>query len=323
LAQKKAVEAVWELTRPRDDFWAGEYRAALDRVVLLPKPKRFRRSFYVDKASGGQRLIVPAGEDLRLVQGVLANWIIKEFPPSSDYCYTGLGVLAAVKRHQRSKFAVVFDLKDAFDQVTAARITHWLQFYRPGVAEAVVTLIVDLLTINGRAPQGCVSTPYVFNLVARPLDQGLEIVREEFGLNGVTRYSDNVCLSSSRPFDFEALEGQVQRFVRGSGFAVSWSRRFADEPIVYLGTRIYDGRLSLAEEKYGEFCDRLLEAIQSPTPQIYRAQVTGIFNWAHRVCGAEIPMDLLELLARYFGKVGRTPQPLAAILAQKRMRRMF
>ena len=324
MAQKKLIKAVWELTKPVEYFLASRYRRALVYVFSVPKVVRFAQPFYVPKSGGRKRLIIPAEEDLRLVQGVLANWIVKTFPLGDDYCYLGRrGVLAAVRRHRRSGYALVVDLKDAFDSVTAEKIHHWLNFYLPKVGSEVIKCIVDFLTYQGRAPQGCVSTPYVYNLVTRPLDKGLELLLQQFGLSALTRYSDNICLSSEQPIDLNGLEDQVRRLVRGNGFELSWSHRFVEKPIIYLGTEIYRGQLGLAEEKYGEFLNRLLEAVLSPTPEIYRHQMTGTFNWTHHICGEEIPNDLLSLFARYFGKVGRTPKPLARILSQKKMRKMF
>lgn len=316
MLQKLAlVRAAWELTRPNSRPLASRYWEALNYVISVPKPVRYRPPFYVAKKSGRRRLIVPAEEELLFIQGILAGWIVQEFPSSDDYCYSGQGVLGAVKKHQGSRFAIVFDLKDAFDHITSKKITHWLRFYKHEVDKVVIGFIVDLLTFRGRAPQGCVSTPYVYNLVVRPLDQLLKLACDQFGLSAITRYSDNICFSSSSVFDFDSLEAQVRRCIRGNGFEISWFRRFADEPIIYLGTQIYQGQLSLEEEKYGEFHYRLLEAVKSPTPEVYRAQVTGIFNWAHHICGENIPEDLLGLLVRYFSKVGRTPKSLAEILA--------
>lgn len=311
------VAAVWELTKPKDKLRALGYKKALSFVISVPDRMAHYHPFYVPKDEG-RRLIFAAQRELQIVQGVLASWIVRSFPLGDDYCYLGGGgVLAAVQEHLQSSFGFVFDLKNAFESVRSRMISRRLKLYLPGRDEKVVDLIVDLLTVGGKARQGCISTPYVYNLVIKPLDDQLRLLLKQFRLAAYTRYSDNICFSSCQPIDFEELEGQVARFVRGNGFAISWSQRFEDEPVVYLGTQIYRGRLTLAEEKYGEFCYRLLEALGSPTLEIYRAQITGIFNWAHHICGENIPEDLLDLLARYFGKVGKTPASLGEILARR------
>lgn len=307
---------IWELTKPPKESLANTYFSVLYRVLLLPEEKRYQTPFPTPKKSGGYRTIYPAGEELRFVQWVLSQWL-KKFPLGQDYCYlSGGGVLQAVKRHLGATSALVFDLKNAFEHVTANQIVHILQGYNPNVNGLVLDQIARLLTYQGLVRQGCCSSLYAYNLVIKPLDEQLCQLVQPYYLQALTRYSDNICLSSQASLDFDALEAIVKRLVAENGFEISWMERYQNR-IVYLGTEIRGNRISLAEGKYSEFCDRLEEALASHLPKVYLPEIRGIYNWIHHICGEEIPEDLLHLLVRYFQKVRQIPPSLSNLLARR------
>lgn len=322
MPKQSVVERVWRLTRPVDPRMAELYRQHLEKLWKTGRSEWFLRSFSVKKPHGGTRLIVPAGESLRFVQGVLAEWIVRSLPRSADYCYTGRSVIAAVRKHQNHGFAVTFDLHNAFESVTKSMVTNWLRFYLPEVDQNVIDFLAELLTFAEHLPQGCVSSPYVFNLVLRGLDLDFAVLCKKGGLT-YTRYADNVCISGPVPFDFKSWEDQVGRLVRGSGFGLSAWETFFGEPIVFLGTSIDGETISLAEEKYGLLLNRLWDAVESSLPELQRQVVLGITNWVFQVCWPRIPNDLLDFLERYFLKVGRPPQKLSKVLAERQMSRML
>lgn len=318
MVKEKIVEQVWKLTRPADDFWAGEYWVALKKVVPLPPRKRYRKAFPRRKPRGGHRLIRPARKQLGRVQYFLAKWLKENFPRSSDFCYNGLRVKPAAEVHLTSKHALVVDLFEAFNFVTAKKLKCWLKFWlkvhSQDVPEEVLDLIIDLLTFEGRAPQGCVSTPYCFNLVMEPLDHQLLLVAKKRGLK-FTRYSDNLCFSAARWFDFDELKELVSKKIHDYGFKVGWTERY-EGAIQYLGVCIHDGKLDVVEGKLEEFREELRAMRDSPAPGAHYHEACGIWSWLRQIYGKKIPKDLLKLLGEYFAKVG-TLKPLAGILAEK------
>jgi len=327
MEKSEVLKIVWELTRPSNLILAQRYLKALDIVVSTPK-RQLYNCFPAPKKNGGNRIIYAAGKDLRIIQSILAYWVVGHFPLGDDYCYhRGRGVFASVKKHQQSKFALVFDLKNAFESITASMIEKRLKacFLEAGiqVEEEAIAFIIDLLTVNGRTRQGCVSSPIIYNFVIKPLDEELGSLKNRLGSLVLTRYSDNICFSSAERIDFVRLEREISRIVKDYGFSLSWFKKFEGQPIVYLGTRIWRGKLALAPDKHLDFYDKILEALQSPTPSIYRYQITGILNWAYLVCGEDIPDDLASLFYRYFAKVGRTPKKLAEILSKRQQKKMI
>lgn len=304
IAEPSTAMQLWELTRPTDPRYAALYLELLQKTVEIPKIERFENPFLRPKKSGGSRKIVPAAEPLRTVQYFLSSWIRNNLPQGQDYCYTGLGVKAALEAHRQNSYALVCDLKDAFNQVTAEKITNWFGFYKPQLKGEPMNLMVDLLTFKGHAPQGCVSTAYAYNVVVSEMDHHLGITAPQLGVDNWTRYSDNLCFSAKGEFDIGALEAQVKRVAKGFGFQLSWAKPYAGK-IEYLGAAIENGKIRITDDKAGEFLDRVYQMLESDEPRLHFHQALGILNWAKNISGPNVHEQLLTALNTYFRNIGR------------------
>lgn len=304
IAEPSAVMQLWELTRPNDSRYAAFYLALLQKTVEIPKIERFENPFTRPKKSGGSRKIVPAKEPLRTVQYFLSHWIRNNLPQGQDYCYTGLGVKAALEAHRQNSHALVCDLKDAFDQITKEKINNWFGFYKPQLKGEPLSLMINLLTFEDHAPQGCVSTAPAYNVVVAEMDRHLGIVAFQLGVDNWTRYSDNLCFSAKGKFDIAALEAQVKRVAVGFGFQLSWAKPYAGK-IEYLGAAIFDGKIRITDEKAGEFLDRIYQMLESAEPESHFRKALGILNWAKNISGPNVHEQLLTTLNTYFRAIGR------------------
>lgn len=312
LTQSSAVRQLWELTRPNNPQQAANYLELLYETVAIPKQERFEQSFLRPKKSGGSRKIVPAAEPLRAVQYFMSRWICDNLPQGEDYCYTGLGVKRALQAHQENSYALVCDLKDAFDQVTTKKIKNWFGFYRPYLRGETLDLMVDLLTFEGRAPQGCVSTAYAYNVVVAAMDRHLDIASGQIGVGNWTRYSDNICFSAKNKFDFGKLEDQVKRITEGFGFQLSWVKPYVGN-IEYLGARINDGKIRIQDDKAGEFLERIYQMMESGQPESHYRKAMGILNWAKHICGPDVQEEIISVMHSYFRQIGK-PQTIETIM---------
>lgn len=297
MKKEDLVGAVWELTRPADEQRARKYLEALEYLISVPKVVWFQPPFHTTRK---RRLIVPVSEELRIVQWVLADWIWCHFRLGDDYCRCGKhGVFEAVKKHQRSNHALVFDLRNAYESVTATMIFEFMVSHLPGINEEVIKRIVEFLTHRGRLRQGFPCAPIVYNMIITALDEELERIRIEFGADTRTRYVDDICFSKRGWLDLRGLENRVRKAVAAHGFGISKLQRVANKPFVYLGIQIYQGDLSLAPEKYQEFCERIAEATTSAKPRTHRRHIAGTLGWARQVYGDSIPEDLQKLFDTY------------------------
>ncbi len=317
------IQKVWLLTKGDSSKKANLYLEDLNYVLALSKKDRFRRSFTVKKSNGTARVIVPAIDALMRVQQCLTQWLLNEFPPSIDYCYTGKSVMSAVKVHKLSKYAVVLDIKGAFDRITKSKLLFTLQRRMPAQPVNVLNVICDLLTYpvffsepnrpnQETTPQGCVSTPYVFNIVFGYTDTKLQMALKPYPNLHYTRYADNLCISSIYPFDLLRIFKNLASILEADGFDLSWHILCNNEPIPYLGTHIFNGNISLDPDKATQYVSILYEALDSPTPKIYYRQILGIYNWSQQVYSKNIPVEYLSLFTTYFRKIKRIPNSLMA-----------
>lgn len=304
-AEPSGVREFWEMTRPNNPQRAALYLDLLHATLAIPKEQRFEKSFQRPKKSGrGARTITPAAEPLRSTQYFLANWIRDNLPQGQDYCYTGRQVNMALGVHSKNSYALVCDLKDAFDQVTEEKISNWFRFYNPRLSGEPLEHMVDLLTYKGRAPQGCRSTAFAYNVVVAEMDRHLELIAPNLGVENWTRYSDNICFSAKNGFDNKALEAQVTRVTKGFGFELSWARPYVGN-IEYLGARIQNGKIFIPDEKVGEFADKIFDWLESGDPKTYYYQALGILTWARGLSGPNVNRYLLETLNTYFREIGK------------------
>lgn len=304
-SESSAARQLWEITKPQDARDAAHYYEVLNATIAVQKPLRFETSFERPKKSGrGTRKITPAAEPLRTTQYYLANWIRDNLPQGQDYCYTGRRVNAALDVHRDSNYALVVDLKDAFDQVTDKKIKNWFSYYDERLRGEPVELITDLLTFQGKAPQGCRSTAFAYNVTVAEMDHHLDVVAGALGVDNWTRYSDNICFSSKEEFDTQALEEQTRRITKGFGFDLSWSKP-QEGSIEYLGAKIEGGNIYIPDEKAGEFLDRIYDWLESDDPVKHYRQALGIMVWARELSGPNVNQMLLEALAAYFRKIGK------------------
>ena len=328
---------IWSMaenTTPSFDKELVRYRNTISRLVSLAERERYLKPFYVKKKSGGKRRIVPATKDLVYVQSILASWFVKTFGGSADYCYTGKGIIPAIKPHQGAKTALVVDLKDAFDHVTKEKIYKLLERRFRKMSKEVRLLIATLLTYEGTTPQGCVSTPYVFNAVVDPMDKDLLAILGNFPLRAYTRYADNMCFSFDKPVNLWAVDRAVAKIISMHDFQVSWSAGFEHMPISYLGTHVYEDRLELDPDKLDAYVLLLNEALSSPTPEVYRKQILGILTWVSQVYKTTNPEKLspedraklayfIGLFQQDFGKGRGTPELLERLVTSFHNSRMF
>lgn len=328
----KVVERVWRLTKlPNDE--SSFYLEVLRQVFALPEHERYRKPFQVEKGSGGTRQIVPAGTSLGYVHWILSEWMQKAFPATVDYCYhpgRPSGVKAAVSVHQGADGAIVLDLKDAFNQVTFDRIMDSFEHHLHGVEESVLRAIASLLTYQGTAPQGCGSTPRVYNIVVAPIDK--EFVRlkkehDELCIFALSRYVDNICVSVVKDPKKTTSEKWLSHLnlvleksravIEKEGFEISWTSLFEQPPFEFLGTRIFPDSFDLDQAKYLEFSQRIIHASASDNPQIYYKHILGIYSWARQIYGSDMPLELIELFAHYFHEVRKTPKSLPDVWARQ------
>ena len=163
-------------------------------------------------------------------------------------------------------------------------------------------ILVGLLTLQDRLPQGAPTSPAIADLVLRPVDEQVHAAAQRLGVR-VTRYVDDFAFSGPSRDGLLKLRAVIERELRTVGLAVNHSkdtlagrgRRQVVHGLVVNG--FADGRLSIPKE-YRKALER----------DIFRAGVFGI-NRDH----AESLRGQVRYVGRHHPRIARR---LAAMLTR-------
>lgn len=109
-----------------------------------------------------------------------------------------------------------FDLADAFPSVSHRWVDRVTSEIFPMLSAPSRAVLVNLLCFRGRLDQGYPTSPVVFNLALRPLDERLQAYCEPRGIT-YTRYADDFTFSAARPFSTQERR-ELVRIAAGRPF---------------------------------------------------------------------------------------------------------
>ena len=177
-------------------------------------------------------------------------------------------------------------MADFFNQVTSQLVGDL--FRRMRFDARLVEILVGLLTLRGRLPQGAPTSSAIADLVLKPVDEQVHAAAQRLGVR-VTRYVDDFAFSGLTRDGLPKLRAVIGRELRTVGLAANHSkdtltgrgRRQVVHGLVVNGSA--DGRLSIPKE-YRKALER----------DIYRANVFGI-NRDHAESLPSLPTTMRHL----------------------------
>ena len=229
------------------------------RLVMDEQGRWYHRLFTVPKSDGGLRTI----SDLRSVNAV--------FPVPPTFSHPS--ILSLILQGSRTSYATKVDFRSAF--------------YQPRVSEDLARKFSFVFSASGTErlaeytslPMGFSWSPYLFDLILKPLD----ILLRSLGLR-FTRYVDDIALLADSP---ERLSEDLTILVETCtevGWKLNLSKTYlvAATVFVFLGVRISlrDSAASWSSKKrvkIGQACRQLLDA-GTYTSEALRS-LTGRLSW--------------------------------------------
>ena len=176
------------------------------RKIIVNKEEHYIR-FKIPKKSGKFRNILAPDDDLKALQEIvlknflyrfnphpIAHGFVKEHSPKTN-----------AELHLGAKIIICMDIKDFFPSIKIDRVKRLLDYLLPkGVDNDLpgnlprnefIDLISELVTFNGRLPQGAPTSPAISNLASLGMDKELKTLESTYGCV-VTRYCDDISVSS-------------------------------------------------------------------------------------------------------------------------------
>jgi len=169
------------------------------------------------------RIVLSANPELKEIQRLLNRKIFRYIGISkaAHGFVPGRSFETFLLPHKNSVEFLNLDFKDAFNQVKIEDVFEFLnEFLNDSDLAKVIALLV---TFNGEVPQGVASSPYLFNIACRQLDNDIINVAETYDLK-YTRYGDDICLSSENEIDLKQFEELMIGIVEGHGFMINFQK---------------------------------------------------------------------------------------------------
>jgi RNA-directed DNA polymerase len=210
------------------------------------------RSFNIRKRSGGLRRILVPEPALMRVQRWIAYHILRCVPAHDrSYAFSlGSSIFKCAEQHCGARWLVKMDIADFFGSTTEIQVFR--AFVALGYGRLVALELARICTYRptkslryrhaswrawpreggvkayeqeflGRLPQGAPSSPMLANLTMQSIDSALTAYGKAHGLT-YTRYSDDLCFSTSGEFDrgrARALVGEVTRVLASQGLELN------------------------------------------------------------------------------------------------------
>lgn len=206
------------------------------------------RVYQKKKRSGGFRTIRAPQKALRKVQKAIKLTLLDDLEVSGiAHAYiAGRGIDSNASPHLQSCSMVEFDLESAYDSVSMHNfISLGVNF--PYCKELLgklcfdsrlVMLVMEFIDYyhnHWLLPQGAVTSPQLFNLFCRPLDEKLIHFASNVG-GVVTRYADNIYFSWPDEVLPKKIEHAVERIITRCGFTLNAGKTRIQNRANRLGT---------------------------------------------------------------------------------------
>ena len=185
------------------------------RMVSNPKTRNYR--VYVQRQGRKKRLIEAPKTILKRIQRSLLDSIFSHEHSSTwshGFC-PGRSIFSHAVLHTRKNVVVTMDIKDFFPSVNSEKIRPILRRFFTDESELELTM--QLVTRNGRLPQGAPTSPHLANLVFSSID---EAIARSLGTRwAYSRYADDLAFSGDDPAGM--LIDTVSEIALRNGFCIA------------------------------------------------------------------------------------------------------
>ena len=154
------------------------------------------RSFSLPKKNGKSRIILDPNPMMRHLQRWIQNRILSRTkPPSCTHGFVkGRSILTNSKPHIGKKVIIRLDIEEFFPSIKYQTIRN--VFQRIGYPYGVAVFLANICVVNGRLPQGAITSPTLSNLVCVKLDERFSGLSKKLSFK-YTRYADDLIFSSN------------------------------------------------------------------------------------------------------------------------------
>lgn len=277
------------------------------------------KTVFVRKKSGGKRELNIPSKLLKKIQRKINKRILCDFPIANNvYGFSGGSILDAVRPHLGAKSILCVDIKNAFPNVSSLMIFNMLTkgreikyaelmgaqsslwygpyhkaivYFKPGyMSWYAARMTMQLTTFKNQLPQGAPTSPKLFDIFCRPLDEKLLEFAQKVG-GTYTRYADNIFFSMQEEIFPKPIKNAISHRMRKDGLVVPHkfkTGKIGKESFRILGLNIIDNKINNTRDFKKALrlsihhINWLLEHGMKETPQFEKAwqKLRGQMNFA-------------------------------------------
>lgn len=182
----------------------------------------YYRKFFVFKKSGdGKRLINEPLPNLKKIQYWILHNILSnlKISPYAKAYVPNRGLKQNLRFHLKQKKILNLDIKDFFPSISQYQVVNI--FEDLGYSQTLSKCLAKLCLLNDSLPQGAPTSPYISNLIMKPLDEEISTFARNQNVN-YTRYADDMTFSGD--FDESLIVNYVTNIVSKNGFVINTNK---------------------------------------------------------------------------------------------------
>ncbi|MCM3037517.1 reverse transcriptase family protein [Bacillus pumilus] len=182
-------------------------RGSTTNFLDILEEEEISKAYYtriISKKNGKKRILncINNGHILYKLQGNLKRNFFDYIPLSSHaYGYVkGKSYYDYLEQHVGNEIFLKLDIRDFFDSIKENKLREVLGYYVDDIKVkeklTLIDFIIKVVTVDGKLPQGAVTSPVLSNILFRHLDIRISRYCKKFGIT-YTRYVDDILFSSS------------------------------------------------------------------------------------------------------------------------------
>ncbi|WP_096187066.1 reverse transcriptase family protein [Evansella halocellulosilytica] len=210
----------------------------------IPKKNGFRTINCLEKNSALSKI----------QQSIRLNFLNKVSIPNYVYGFvSGQSYSDYLKPHVRQKYFLRLDIKNFFENITSQTIESVFSYYfrlnTNTNNDEELQFFIDLVTLNGKLPQGAITSPTISNIVFRQLDIRINKYCKKFNIN-YSRYADDLLFSSDNDFlHKEFFIKKIKYILSSRGFEINKHKIRYEQDSISLNGFVIEENIRLSRSK--------------------------------------------------------------------------
>ncbi len=187
-------------------------------VYLMNNRKDIYYLMKIKKRDGGTRNISIPNKELKKVQRKILRRFLYWYPVHPNCCgfVRGRSIFTNAFPHKNKRALLKLDIRNFFPSITSRRINGYFKNCL-GLDKKSSHHLTELITLNGRLPQGAPTSPYIANLICANLDLRLAKLAKKLELD-YTRYADDMTFSGRKIK--KSMFNSIVRIIESEGFKI-------------------------------------------------------------------------------------------------------